>query len=124
MARSHRERGEGPQLTRFCARLPNLPLAQFGEHRYTAKIARERPHCLDIRALAAMFRATFGKPSVSHAQHYCQNPYRRRTQAHRRGWLAAIHMTGGVHGPSSGPFLFPEPDTNEAADNSASGASQ
>ncbi|WP_291619920.1 hypothetical protein, partial [Bradyrhizobium sp.] len=105
-------------------RFSNLPLAEAGEHRYTAEIAQKRSHCLDIQGLAAMFRATFGKPSARHAKYYYQTPYRRRTQAHRRGWLAAIHKTGGVHGPSSGPFLFPEPDTNEAADNSASGVSQ
>ncbi|SDG47655.1 hypothetical protein SAMN05216338_1001438 [Bradyrhizobium sp. Rc2d] len=57
----------GLGLTCFCARFPNLPLAEPREPRYTAKIARERPHCLDIQALAAMFRATFGKPGACHA---------------------------------------------------------
>jgi hypothetical protein len=52
---------------RFCAGFPYLPLAEVGERRYTAKIARKLPLCLDIQALAAMFRATFGKPSACHA---------------------------------------------------------
>jgi hypothetical protein len=59
--------GPEPGLTRFCAGFPILPLAEPREHRYTAKIARERPHCLDIGAPAAMFRATFGKPGTCHA---------------------------------------------------------
>ena len=67
MGRGERDGGAGPGLTRICAGFPNLPLAERGEHRYTAKIAQKRPHCLDIRALAAMFRATFGKPSACHA---------------------------------------------------------
>ena len=65
MARGGGERGEEPGLTRFWAWFPILPLAEPGERRYTAKIARERPHCLDIRALAAMFAQPLG--SLSHS---------------------------------------------------------
>ncbi|GLR94899.1 hypothetical protein GCM10007858_25320 [Bradyrhizobium liaoningense] len=67
LARGGCERGQGVRLTWFCGGGSNLPLAEPGEQGYTAKIARERPHCLDIQALAAMFRATFGKPSACHA---------------------------------------------------------
>lgn len=67
MAGSRLERGARRRLTRFCAQFPYLPLAEPREHRYTAKIAREWPLCLDIEALVAMFRATFGKQSACHA---------------------------------------------------------
>jgi hypothetical protein len=67
MARRDRERGARPGLTCFCAGFPILPLAEPREHRYTAKIARERPLCLDIEALVVMFRATFGMLSTCHA---------------------------------------------------------
>ena len=67
MAGGRRECGAYRTLTCFSAGFPNLPLAELRERRYTAKIATERPHCLDIRALTAMFRATFGKLNACHA---------------------------------------------------------
>lgn len=60
MARGGGGRGQERRLTRFCAGFRILPLAEPGERRYTGKIARERPHCLDIRALAAMFAQPLG----------------------------------------------------------------
>lgn len=67
MARGRRQRSPGLPLTRFVLEFPILPLAELREQGYIAKIAQEWPHCLDIRALAAMFRATFGKLSACHA---------------------------------------------------------
>ncbi|OAF18011.1 hypothetical protein AXW67_05685 [Bradyrhizobium neotropicale] len=52
-------------MTEDCWRCRNFPLAEPREHRYTAKIAWEWPLCLDIQALVAMFRATFGKPGAA-----------------------------------------------------------
>jgi hypothetical protein len=67
MARGRRQRGPRFPLTRFLLEFPILPLAEPREQRYIAEIAQEWPHCLDIRALTAMFCATFGKLSACHA---------------------------------------------------------
>src|ERR1700761_8762309 len=58
-----------------------------------------------------MFRATFGKPDRSDAQHYYQTAYRRRTQAHRRGWLNAIQIRAVRMGPLGALFYFPKQRT-------------
>ena len=65
----------------------------------------ERAPSLDFWGFGAMFRATFGKPEPPNAQYYYQTPYRRRTQAHRRGWLRPSKI-GRCAGVLSGPFLF------------------
>jgi hypothetical protein len=64
-----------------------------------------------------MVCATFGKSDRQHAQYYYQTPYRRRIQAHRRGWLNVIQIQAVCMG-LSGPFLFPETKIKEAAGDS------
>src|SRR5262245_3366646 len=75
---------------------------------------------LDFAGFAAMFRATFGKLEPRNAQYYYQTPYRRRTQAHRRGWLTAIQIRTVRMGPLGALFYFPKQKQaqNKPPDNS------